>query len=96
MDQIMILRRLANEAGITNNAGSRHGRAFQSSVYRSGHLNEATLPVMSLLPHIDQVLGLLPIGLRMLREGKMPPPVRKPIPGIESVRRVFRQLEDDK
>ena len=94
MDQIMKLRDLAVEAGVTNNTAVRHGDAFAGTVRRLGRLDE-----VSLLPgsvgwwNVPRLLSELPFGLRLLRVGKLPwshaLPWHKPIPSIKHVRRLF-------
>ncbi|MGB2695001.1 MAG: succinate dehydrogenase iron-sulfur subunit [Dehalococcoidia bacterium] len=101
MDQIMKLRELAVEEGITDNTGARHGTAFSGSVRRLGRLDEA-----SLLPgsvgfwNVPRLLSELPGGLRMLRVGKLPwkhaLPWHKPINGVANVRRIFDKLRREK
>ena len=43
LDQILKMRKMAVDAGFTNNAGTRHADAFADSVKHSGRLNELTL-----------------------------------------------------
>ena len=107
MDQILKLRAEAVHAGVTNNAGSRHTLAFVKLVggepdivdklafgtRATGRLDEFRLPVYAhgRFNLIGQ-LSDLPVGLRMLRAGKMPNPFHKPIGGIKHVRRLFKRF----
>ena len=101
MDQIMKLRELAVEAGITGNTGARHGDAFAGTVRRLGRLDEVSLLVKSVgWWNVPRLLSELPGGLRMLRAGKLPwghpLPWHKPIPGIQHVRRLYDRLRSEK
>jgi succinate dehydrogenase / fumarate reductase iron-sulfur subunit len=100
MDRIMQLRDLAFEAGIRDNAGSRHGAAFTRSVVDGGRLNEVwLLPESVGLRNARRLVGELPGALRMLRAGKLPPaqfippgvPGSHKIHGIERVRNAVRR-----
>ena len=95
MDQIMKLRAEAVGAGITNNAGSRHTKAFTSTVEHGGLLNEfQMLPRTHGLLNIPANLAEIPGGIRMVRAGKMPPPFHKPISGVRHVKRLFKRFEN--
>ena len=94
MDRIMVLRERAIEAGYDNNTGAHHTQAFIDSVEHSGRLDELRLPLRTFgLLNIPALLGLLPVGLRALRRGKMPSPFHKAIPGADKVRRIFEKVE---
>ena len=101
MDQIMRLRDMAVEAGITNNTGARHGEAFAASVRRLGRLDEVRLlPASVGWWNVPRLLGELPGGLRMLRAGKLPwshaLPWHRPIPGIQHLRRLYGRARGEK
>ncbi|MBI4529904.1 MAG: succinate dehydrogenase iron-sulfur subunit [Candidatus Latescibacteria bacterium] len=93
MERILALRRAATEAGFTDNSGSRHSEAFADSVRQSGWLNEFTLIQKSIGFNIGELLRLLPGGMRMLFRGKTPSPIHRPLPQVESVRRIFDTFE---
>jgi len=94
MDRIMVLRDKAIEAGFNNNNGARHTEAFNESIKHSGRLDELRLPLKTFgMFNFPALLGLLPVGLRALRRGKMPPIIHKAIPGAKKVRRIFEKLE---
>ena len=97
MDRIMSLRDKAIEAGFSNNYGARHTEAFSDLVKHSGRLDELKLPIRTFgMFNFPALLGLLPVGLRALRRGKMPPIIHKSIPGAEKVRRIFEKVEGKK
>lgn len=93
MEKILAIREKAMEAGLTQNAGSRHSKAFSDSVKHSGWLNEATLPVFSIGFNLKELFAMIPLGFRMLKRRKMPSPFHKPIPNSEKVRRLFERFE---
>jgi succinate dehydrogenase / fumarate reductase iron-sulfur subunit len=97
MDRIMALREKAIEAGFSNNTGARHTEAFSELVKHSGSLDELRLPLKTFgMFNFPALIGLLPVGLRALRRGKMPPIFHKAIPGAEKVRRIFEKVEGEK
>ena len=93
MDWIMVQRRMAVEAGLTDSNGARHAEAFVDSIKHAGWLNEVTLPIKSSGFSIPELLRLAPVGLRMVLKRKMPSPIHRPIPNVEEVRRLFNRLE---
>ena len=94
MDRIMVLREKTMEAGYTNTYGARHAQAFSDSVEHSGWLDEARLTINTFgKTNIKELIKLMPVGLRALRAGKMPPIRHKSIPGVENVRRIFKKVE---
>ena len=89
----MALRDKAMEAGFDKNYGARHAIAFEESLEHSGWLDELRLPIKTFgLFNVKEMLGLLPLGLRAIRRGKMPPIFHKAIPGAENVRRIFQRM----
>ncbi len=94
MDQILKLRSEAIHAGIKDNYGSRHTLAFVDLVEHSGRLDEFRLPMLThgKFNFVGQISDL-PVGLRMIRAGKMPNPLHKPIGGAKHVKRLFKSFE---
>jgi succinate dehydrogenase / fumarate reductase iron-sulfur subunit len=94
MDQILKLRAEATHNGITNNVGSRHTLAFVELVEKGGRLDEFRLPVFThgKFNFIGQASDL-PVGIRMIRSGKMPSPFPHKISGIKHVKRIFKRFE---
>jgi succinate dehydrogenase / fumarate reductase iron-sulfur subunit len=92
LEQILKLRRLAVDAGFTNNPGTRHADAFASSVKHSGKLNELTLLPKSIgIFHVIEQLKALPAAINMARAGKLPPLIHKAIPGVKRVKAIFER-----
>jgi succinate dehydrogenase / fumarate reductase, iron-sulfur subunit len=90
LEQILKLRRMAVEAGYTDNPGTRHADAFASSVKHSGRLNELTLLPKSLgLLNIRAQLKTLPSAINLARAGKLPPILHKRIPGVTRIKAIF-------
>jgi succinate dehydrogenase / fumarate reductase iron-sulfur subunit len=93
LDQILKLRRMAVEAGFTNNAGTRHAEAFAESVRDSGRLNELTLMPKSFgLFNIPAQLRSLPTALNMMRAGKLPPIIHHKVPHVERIKAIFKKV----
>jgi succinate dehydrogenase / fumarate reductase iron-sulfur subunit len=93
LEQILKLRRMAVEAGYTDNPGARHAGAFASSVEHSGKLNELTLMPKSIGFNIVEQVKTLPSAINMARAGKLPPLLHKAMPGVERVKVIFRRTE---
>jgi succinate dehydrogenase / fumarate reductase, iron-sulfur subunit len=93
LEQILKLRRMAVDAGFTNNAGTRHADAFAHSVKHSGRLNELTLMPKSVgfFNFFDQ-LKTLPSAFNMVRAGKLPPIIHKSIPGLNRIKAIFARV----
>jgi succinate dehydrogenase / fumarate reductase iron-sulfur subunit len=95
MDRIMALRDQALNVGLNNNNGARHAEAFTELVAHSGWLNEALLPVKTVgMGNLPALLNYLPVGLRALTHGKMPPFIHKNIENVGNVRKLVRRLQD--
>ena len=93
MYRIKELMEVAIEQGVTNNPGARHALSFVKSIKHSGRLNENTLPIESMgYFNIKGLMELVPVGLRMLLKGKIPPIIHKSIDDVEDVRRICREL----
>lgn len=93
LEQILKLRRLAVDAGYTDNAGTRHADAFASSVKHSGRLNELTLMPKSIgIFNVLEQLKTLPSAINMIRAGKLPPLRHKSIPGVDRIKAIFRRV----
>ena len=96
MDRIMSLRDKAIVAGYSDNNGARHTEAFTESIKQSGHLDELRLPIKTFgMFNIPALLGLLPVGIRAFRRGKVPPIFHKSIPGADKVRRIFEKVDGE-
>ncbi|MGZ3497860.1 MAG: succinate dehydrogenase/fumarate reductase iron-sulfur subunit [Vulcanimicrobiaceae bacterium] len=93
LEQILKLRRLAVEAGFTNNPGARHAEAFASSVKESGKLNELTLLPKSIgFFNVFEQLRSLPAAINMARAGKLPPLIHRAMPGVARVKAIFNRV----
>ena len=96
MDRIMAMREQAIQAGYANNNGARHTDAFTESVGQSGRLDELRLPIKSVgMMNLPALMGYMPVALRALRRGKMPPIAHKNVENVEAVRRLFQKMEPE-
>ena len=93
LDQILKLRKMAVDAGFTNNAGTRHADAFAESVRESGRLNELTLMPKSVgFFNIVEQIKTLPSAFNLIRAGKLPPLIHKKIPGVNRIKTIFERV----
>jgi succinate dehydrogenase / fumarate reductase, iron-sulfur subunit len=93
LEQILKLRRLAVDAGFTDNPGTRHADAFADSVKHSGRLNELTLLPKSIgFFNIMDQLKTLPSAFNMIRAGKLPPLIHRSIPGVARIKAIFERV----
>ena len=91
--RIKELMTVALDEGVHNNNGARHALSFVKSIKHSGRLNENTLPVESVgYFNIKGLMDLLPVGLRMVLKGKVPPLIHKSIDDQKDVRRIFEEF----
>ncbi|MDP6336806.1 MAG: succinate dehydrogenase, partial [Nitrospinaceae bacterium] len=59
-------------------------------------LNENTLPVESVgYFNVKGLFDLLPVGLRMLFKGKIPPILHKSIDDVDDVKRIFMEADKE-
>jgi succinate dehydrogenase / fumarate reductase iron-sulfur subunit len=89
MEAIIRLRRSALGAGLTSTGGARHAMGFAALIRRHGRLNEALMPLKILGFNLPRFLRVLPLGLAMLRKGKMPSPLAPAIAGMGHIRSIF-------
>jgi succinate dehydrogenase / fumarate reductase iron-sulfur subunit len=93
LEQILKLRKLAVDAGFTNNPGTRHADAFAESVRDSGRLNELTLMPKSIgYFNIIEQLKVLPSAFNLIRAGKLPPLIHHKIPGFKRIKAIFERV----
>ena len=88
MEAIIRLRRAALEAGLGSTGGARHITGFTELVRQHGRLNEALMPFKIVGFNLRRLLGVLPLGLAMLRKGKVPNPLAPAVPGIARIRAI--------
>jgi succinate dehydrogenase / fumarate reductase iron-sulfur subunit len=89
MEAIIRLRRAALDAGLTATGGARHITGFTELIGRHGRLNEALMPLKIVGLNLPRLLRLLPLGLAMLRRGKVPNPFAPALPGMAAIRSIF-------
>lgn len=94
METILQLRREAEAAGNTDYNGVRHHRALAESLKETGWLDEGKIALES-MGSIGEKLTMVPVGVRSLFKGKMPPTyfLHYKRPGAEHVKRIFEELE---
>ena len=93
MEAIIRLRRAALNADLTSTGGARHITGFTELVQQHGRLNEALMPLKIIGFDLPRFFQVLPLGLAMLRKGKVPNPFASAIPGIARVRSIFAAVK---
>ena len=97
MDRIMSLREQAMDVGLGNNNGARHAEAFTELVAHSGRLDELRLPVKTVgMFNIPALLSFVPIGLRAMTHGKLPPLLHKSVANVQNIRRLFAKVNQSR
>ncbi len=92
-DRIKELMVVALDQGVHGNVGARHALSFTKSIKHSGRLNESILPLESVgFFNFKGLFELLPVGLRMLFKGKIPPIIHKSCDDVKDVKRIFEEL----
>jgi succinate dehydrogenase / fumarate reductase iron-sulfur subunit len=94
MERIMAMREKAIELGMKNTTGARHADAFAQILEHSGRLDELRLPIKT-FGTLSMPLSMMPVALRALVRGKMPPVIHSPIPNAEKVRRIFEKVKEE-
>jgi len=95
LSRIEEVREAAMKAGVHNNNGARHVLGFRETVGKSGRLNENYLPPRSVgFFNIPGLIGLLPVGFRMMIRGKNPPLIHHSIDKVGEVRQVFSRFDE--
>jgi len=89
MEAIIRLRRAALEAGLTSTGGARHITGFTELVRRHGRLNEALMPLKIIGANLRRLFSVAPLGLAMLRKGKVPNPLAPAISGMARIRAIL-------
>lgn len=85
---------VALEQGVHNNNGARHALSFVKSVKSSGRLDENRIPIESVgYFNFKGIMELIPIGLRMLLKGKIPPIIHRSIEDVKDVKRIFKKVD---
>ena len=96
LERIVEIRERAQGAGVENNAGTRHAKAFEGIIRDSGILDEPMLLLKSIGMNPVEQMKNVPGGVRLLRAGKLPlasGPFHHKIPGHGNVKRLFEKVE---
>ncbi|MDH4185931.1 MAG: succinate dehydrogenase/fumarate reductase iron-sulfur subunit [Nitrospira sp.] len=92
MEAIIRLRRASLDQGMIQTGGARHILGFTELVVRQGRLNEAVMPLKVVGGTFRGLMQILPLGLMMLRKGKVPNPFGHAIPGIRHFHRLINHV----
>jgi len=95
MDAVHHIREEAiSKRGLKDTPGAKHAAAFVKDIEKKGRLVESLLPIRT-NGLIWTVKNMLPMALKMTKKGKTPPPpfMVKPVPGIENLRAMLKELK---
>ena len=82
------------EEGVTDNTGARHAMVVADTIKKTGFLEESQV-IPGTLGYFN-LIGLssvMPLGLRLLLKGKMPPLLMRPVPRVTEIREIFKAAE---
>jgi succinate dehydrogenase / fumarate reductase iron-sulfur subunit len=82
------------EEGVTNNSGARHALTVADTIKKTGYLEETSV-IQGTVGRFNLIglVKVMPLGLRLLVKGKMPPPFMKPVPRVSEIREIFKAAE---
>jgi succinate dehydrogenase / fumarate reductase, iron-sulfur subunit len=92
MEAIIRLRRASLERGLTKAGGARHILGFTDLIEQQGRLNEAIMPLKVVGFSPRGLLHILPLGMKMLRKGKIPNPFGHAFPGLSQIRALIQRV----
>ena len=95
MDRIMALRAKGLAEKVPSTCGSRHAEVFTDIIKHKGILDEPMLAIRTFgLKNIGRLLAMIPMVMQSVLKGKVPPsgPLHRPIPGIQHIQRLFKQV----
>ncbi len=97
MDRIMELRDAAIEAGNRDTHGYHHTESFYNSVKKNGRLDESRLALDSAgWTSIPRLLDLVPVGLKAMMKGKLPPLFPHKAEDKQKIRDVYEKVEGER
>lgn len=88
-EELMKMRRLVMKKTLYKDAATRHAQAFIDNIGATGKLNEAFLPLKTL--HF-RLLQMVPMTLRMISKGKVPPLRVEKVDQLNSLKSIFRDF----
>ena len=97
MGRIMEMREKAITYGNHNTTGYRHTESFYKSVRKNGRVDESRLAIESAgWFNITRLLDLVPIGLKAMIRGKLPPLIPHKAESKDKIRDIYNKIESDK
>ncbi len=82
------------EESVTDNTGARHALVVADTIKKTGFLEESQV-IPGTLGYFNLVglSAVMPLGLRLLLKGKMPPLLMRPVPRVTEIREIFKAAE---
>jgi succinate dehydrogenase / fumarate reductase iron-sulfur subunit len=82
------------EEGVTDNTGARHAMVVADTIKKTGFLEESqVIPGTLGYFNLVKLAPVIPLGLRLLLKGKMPPLLMRPVPRVTEIREIFKAAE---
>jgi succinate dehydrogenase / fumarate reductase iron-sulfur subunit len=82
------------EEGVTANTGARHAMVVADTIKKTGFLEESqVIPGTLGYFNLVKLAPVIPLGLRLLLKGKMPPLLMRPVPRVTEIREIFKAAE---
>lgn len=95
LERIEEIRVKSMADGHHGNAGARHAFGFRESVGKRGLLDENWLALRSVgFFNLPGLISIMPVGLRMMMRGKMPPLIPHSIDKVDEVKKIFARFEE--
>ncbi|MEK6816603.1 MAG: 2Fe-2S iron-sulfur cluster-binding protein [Nanoarchaeota archaeon] len=74
--------------------GATHHKAFLNSIEGSGILDESKYPIFAIGMNPFRLKEIIPVGFRMIKTGKAPDIMHKPIDKLGEVRKLFKEVKE--
>lgn len=82
------------EEGVTDNSGARHALTVADTIKRTGFLEETSVIQGTIgMFNLVGLAKVMPLGLRLLLKGKMPPLLMRPVPRVNEIREIYKAAE---
>ncbi len=74
--------------------GASHHKAFLDSIEGSGILDESKYPIFAIGMNPFRLKEIIPVGLRMIKSGKMPDLIHKPSDKLAEIKKLFKEVKE--
>jgi len=74
--------------------GVTHHKAFANSIEGSGILDESKYPIFAIGMNPLRLHEIIPVGMRMIKSGKMPDMMHKPAEKLAEIKKLFKEVKE--